>query len=369
MKSGDSTLSLCMIVKNEEDLLRGCLKSVRNFVDEIIVVDTGSTDKTIDIARHFDAQVYRHRWENNFAKHRNQSISYAKGDWIFILDADEEVIRPSGKFLGKAISDETADSIAVQVINLINKGTEFATFNSVRIFKNNSGIKYEGIVHNQEVGCSNTKFYPIQILHHGYNLDGEKTKAKFDRTSALLKRQIAQEPDNPLPHHYLAVSYMSMGTSDTEYYRKAIEESALAIKLAGKKHNNDPAYLGTHYVAAASHFNLGNMDKAEFVCREALKIFPNHMDSYFLLARIYEKSGNYQEAYSCADRNVSIRKAVEDHPEQFGKIINNTFSDEEIHTVFIHVPDYDEKITQYQINYARRGNYRPFRTEALRRML
>ena len=69
------------------------------------------------------------------------------------------------------------------------------------------------------------------------------------------------------------------------------------------------------------------MDEAEFVCREALKIFPNHLDSYFILARICEKNEKYQEANECADRYASIRKAIEEHPEQFGKIINNTFSE------------------------------------------
>ena len=84
-------LSLCMIVKNEEKLLPGCLESAKDFVDEIIIVDTGSTDKTIEIAKQYNAKIYEHPWENNFSKHRNQSISYATSDWILYLDADEEL--------------------------------------------------------------------------------------------------------------------------------------------------------------------------------------------------------------------------------------------------------------------------------------
>ena len=85
------TLSLCMIVKNEEKHLAKCLASVRPVVDEMIVVDTGSTDRTVDIAKAFGAQVYNFEWTNNFAEARNYSLSKASGDWILVLDADEVI--------------------------------------------------------------------------------------------------------------------------------------------------------------------------------------------------------------------------------------------------------------------------------------
>ncbi len=85
------TLSLCMIVKNEEENIGRCLASVKPVVDEMIVVDTGSTDRTIDIAKAFGAQVYDFEWTNNFAEARNFSLSKAAGDWILVLDADEVI--------------------------------------------------------------------------------------------------------------------------------------------------------------------------------------------------------------------------------------------------------------------------------------
>ena len=89
-------LSLCMIIKNEEEHLGECLESTRAFIDELIVVDTGSTDSSVAIARQHGASVFFHKWENDFARHRNQSISYATGDWILILDGDEELMEGSG---------------------------------------------------------------------------------------------------------------------------------------------------------------------------------------------------------------------------------------------------------------------------------
>jgi len=85
------TLSICMMVKNEADNLRRCLPSLKGIADELIVIDTGSTDDTMKIAESAGAKVFEHPWENDFSKHRNQSVSYATGDWVFIIDADEEL--------------------------------------------------------------------------------------------------------------------------------------------------------------------------------------------------------------------------------------------------------------------------------------
>jgi tetratricopeptide (TPR) repeat protein len=181
-------------------------------------------------------------------------------------------------------------------------------------------------VHNREVGCKATKFYPIQILHHGYNIDERRTKEKFARTASLLKKQIERDPKDPLPHHYLSVSYMSMGGLDPFFYEKAVEEALLAIRLADKEAENDPAYLGTHYVAAASLLNLGHLNRTEQLCRRALDICPDHLDSWFLLAKLYNKTGPLIEARQFAKRYLEIRERIRTMPERFGKIIHNNFN-------------------------------------------
>ena len=87
--NGRPSLSACMIVKNEEKFLAQCLNSIKDAVDEIIIVDTGSTDKTVEIAQSFGAKVYHHPWRNSFSEARNHSLSYATCDWILQIDADE----------------------------------------------------------------------------------------------------------------------------------------------------------------------------------------------------------------------------------------------------------------------------------------
>ena len=85
-------LTACMIVRNEEENIRRCLSSIVSLVDEIVVVDTGSTDNTVQIAESFGARVYHHPWQNDFSLHRNQALSYAQGQWVLIVDADEEIV-------------------------------------------------------------------------------------------------------------------------------------------------------------------------------------------------------------------------------------------------------------------------------------
>ena len=151
-------------------------------------------------------------------------------------------------------------------------------------------------------------------------------EAKFARTSGLLKKRIAENPEDPLPHHYLAASYMSMGPRDPRFYEMAINEGTLALRLAARRGDEDPVYLGTHYLAAASCLKAGDAAEAERLCRSALRRCPGHLDSCFLLAEIHDRRGNPEEARRYAERYIEIRNEILAHPDRFGHIVNNNMS-------------------------------------------
>ena len=219
------TLSVCMMIKDEEHNLNRCLSSLNGIADELIVVDTGSNDSSVSIAESFGAKVYHHPWENDFSKHRNQSMQYASGDWLLIFDADEELFVADSSsasdlkdWLGKIPSD--CQSVAI-TLHDIQKDMQAMQFNSVRLFRKGV-MKYEGIVHNQPkilVGKPEALFCPIIYLkHYGYDLTPEQQIAKRARTEGLLTERLEKDPDDVVAMFYFIQAY----TSYSEYNNAAI---------------------------------------------------------------------------------------------------------------------------------------------------
>lgn len=319
----EPTISLCMIVKNEEAFLEQCLKSIKDYVDEIIIVDTGSTDRTVDIAEGFTDKIYFHAWENSFSMARNQSLTYATGDWIFIMDADEEMLPGSGELLRQAACEAgKADAILVNTVSTYSNGNKTARHNSERLFRNNGIIHYEGIVHNLVVGHSSVKSSRIELMHYGYDLEEKKASEKFIRTTELLKKQIEEEPDNPMPHHYLGTSYLSRG-----FNREAAEESVLAVDLADRQNNDHPLYLWARHNAAISFFRLGDLAKARDYSLSALAKYPEHLDSLYTMTMLAAEKGEWTNVLTFGKKYLERRRFYEKNPDAAGLIINCTMKE------------------------------------------
>lgn len=314
------TISCCMIVRNEEAFLEKCLESVKPYADEIVVVDTGSTDGTAAIARRYTDKVYFHPWENSFSKARNQSLAYATKDWIFIIDADEELLPESGPLLREAVANAgSADVLLVNIISLYLKGKKAARHNLERICRNNGAIRFAGIVHNQMTGGKEVRGTKVELKHYGYDLDEKKRNEKFLRTAGLLKKAIEEEPENPLPRHYLGASYLSLGMHDD-----CIRESLLAIELAGKQGNTDTAFLCSRYNAAISFLRRGEVDKAGQLARDAVAIFPDHLDSHYVLTLVSAEKGNWGEVKVHGCRYLELLETYTNDTGKAGMILNCT---------------------------------------------
>lgn len=191
-------MSICMIVRDEEKNLRRCLESIRALISksyvELVIVDTGSVDGTVDIAKEFTSKVFLHKWNNNFSEMRNISISYAEGQWIFILDADE-VLEDSVELLtlisGNVVNDYNTIEIQTRNYYSLTDERSFAYYLSKRIFRNDGSFRYTGAIHNQPVFKEPILSTSIQLKHYGYILeDNELIDKKFLRTSSILKRSL-----------------------------------------------------------------------------------------------------------------------------------------------------------------------------------
>ncbi|NTW21426.1 MAG: glycosyltransferase family 2 protein, partial [Nostocales cyanobacterium W4_Combined_metabat2_030] len=216
-------ISLCMIVKNEETTLPKCLGSVKNFVDEIVVLDTGSTDKTPEIARQFGAKVNYFTWNNNFSTARNQALKYVTGDWILVLDADETLTPEIIPLLKSVINKEE-----YLVINLVRQevGSTQSPYSLVsRLFRNHPDIYFDRPYHaliDDSVTTILTKetnwqigYLPgVAILHTGYQKNVINEQNKYSKAAAAMEEFFLTHPHDAYVCSKLGALYVQMGKID-----------------------------------------------------------------------------------------------------------------------------------------------------------
>ncbi len=197
-------LSVCLIVKNEEKFLGRCLESVREIADQIVVVDTGSTDWSRDIAARYGAEVYSFEWCNDFSAARNAALERATGDWILMLDADEELPVRSRENLRKELA---AQNVVAYRLPILEAGREEEGCSHVpRLFRNAPGLFFVGRVHEQifssiearriEWGMENC-LGTTALLHHGYSAEVTRSRNKIARNLTLLELAIEEMPNEP----------------------------------------------------------------------------------------------------------------------------------------------------------------------------
>ena len=308
------TISACMIVKNEEEFLPNCLNSIKDAVEEIIIVDTGSTDDTITIAKNFGAKVYHHPWNDSFSEARNHCLNHASGDWILQIDADEELEQADIPKLRLAISDNRYNGIIVAIQSIIKDGLH--TFYHPRIFRRGKGF-YKDIIHEQTIIEGERLPTEIRLYHHGYNLDEKKMRIKWQRTTHLLKKQIVQNKHDSFAWFNLIRNYRIQ-----DLFQDGINagEETLKIMSPVPFSNHDKTNIRLHhyvmiiYETANCHLYNENYSKAKELCHFALsklaelKIEPENIDLIFTLACIYLKEGDYRRAIDHFERFLLLRE-------------------------------------------------------------
>lgn len=301
------TLSICMIVRNEEKYIDDCLKSmmplIENNIAEFVIVDTGSTDKTIEICRKYTENIYYFQWIDDFSMARNYSISKANGDYIFIQDADQCVDKNSINALVSLFNSKeykNYNTIYIKLRNYLNESLkEYSDLKFPLIFKNDGNFKYIGAVHNQPVFTEPIKFTDIQINHFGYILDDKKKLTKFNRTATILKKELSKDPKNHYYMFQLAKSYNSIGNFEDSMY-----QVNTYLKLISKKIDKESL---KYYRTAAQTYYLNNMFfKTIDICNDVLKVFPYFLDCIYLKGLSLNKIKSYDESIGLLNSYLDI---------------------------------------------------------------
>ncbi len=220
-----------MIVKNEAEWLANCLDSIQEFVDEIIIVDTGSTDQTRDIAKTYGAKVISTEWKDDFSMARNSSLAHANTDWILYMDADE-VFTGNGNELRDTLQNSTRHAYFVEIESLIGSSLHEKTIHpSIRFFRAKENYLFSGPIHEdilpsiQEKTANKTEIGKLacKLVHYGYLPVISQAKNKAARNVFILEKALRTHQNHPYYLYHLGMAYENLG--EFEKAKLAIEKS------------------------------------------------------------------------------------------------------------------------------------------------
>jgi tetratricopeptide (TPR) repeat protein len=279
-------LSAVLITKNEEKHLDRCLDSLKGRVDEIVVVDTGSTDRTVEIARKHGAKVEFFDWVDDFSAARNASLSAATGNWALWIDADEEVDPASWSIIREAVIRPHFGGYFMRIVNFTDEeGRSTYTHAPVRLFQLDPRIRFTGKIHEQitpsidEIGLPLAHLERTTIYHYGYRPSEMAEKNKLNRTLSMLKKQIEEEPNEAFHWFNLANTY-----DVAKDHQQTIVAARKALELMDPGNN----YGSLTYQLLASAYNaMGKHEEALGACGEA------HVRGYFTILNQFEMAHAY----------------------------------------------------------------------------
>ena len=294
------TISACLIVRNESLVLERCLSSLSGAVDEIVVVDTGSTDATPDIAAGFGARILHYEWHGDFAAARNFGIDAATCDWILIIDADEYLQAGAQDQVRAIVQRMDADGITVTQRNLLASDDliQSADSQTLRLFRRRDGVRYAGIIH-EDVGPSIARLdgriigSSIVIFHDGYSrVTTQGSGSRAERNLPLLLQAAAEAPLDPYLQYQLGTTYQQLGRLS-----EAQHHLAQVLQLPNEQLN--PEVIANTAVRLAQ-LAMGERrdDSVVHHADQALALEPNHVLAHYLSGIALTRLGRFAEAYA-----------------------------------------------------------------------
>ncbi|MCP5120622.1 MAG: glycosyltransferase, partial [bacterium] len=305
-------LSASLIVKNEERRIRDCLLSLKPLVDEIVIVDTGSTDSTAAIATELGARVYDVPW-HGFSEARNESIRRCSGQWILSIDADE-VVRPGDHAHHRELLASTT-AVALYILLHIRPG--LTPYWRVRLFRNDPRIRFEGMIHeivfpsiSRIVAAGEGKIghCPLVIEHSGYE---EARRGKHERDVPLLLQSLSKYPDRLFEWTHLAIAYAGLGKP-----AQADEAWRTALDLARKRESIHRRYDSMAFIGAIE-WRLSRGQDASALIEEAAGLFPESPHLAWFLGRLRMRQGRFREAIPIFEELLS-QPEIDREGDSFG---------------------------------------------------
>jgi tetratricopeptide (TPR) repeat protein len=291
------TISLCMIARDEEANIANCLNSIRPWVDEMIVVDTGSCDRTPAIAQACGARVEHFRWCDDFSAARNESLRHATGDWVFWMDADDIIDETNGRRLRELAASAGAEVYGITLrVHCLPRPGEHAgveMVDHVKLIRNHPEVRFQFHIHEQVLPSirrlgKDVAYSDAHVVHAGYDATPEGQRKKRERDLRLLRLDLAEYPEHPFVHFNIGMTALHTGDPET-----ATHHLRQSIELAGR----GESHLRKAYaLLTAAYRRLGQGDEARRVCEQGLEECPGDPELLFNRGLVCQEMGDVAAA-------------------------------------------------------------------------
>lgn len=289
-------LSCCMIVRDNEGTIRPCLESIRPWVDEIVVVDTGSQDRTPEICAELGARMLHWKWRDDFAAARNVSFDHARGDWLFWMDSDDVISPDCGRRLRELADGEHAEDLLGYVMQVHCPGRDahdVTVVDHVKLVRNRPDLRFEFRIHEQILPAirragGEVAFTDIFVVHSGADQSEAGRRRKRERDFRLLDRELRDRPDHPFVLFNLGMTHVDAGQHAAAV---ACLVRCTEVSRPGESHLRKAYAL---LIGALSQ--LDRHDEAEEWSRRGRRLFPDDKELLFREAILHQRAGRLVEA-------------------------------------------------------------------------
>ena len=290
-----------MIVRDSSRTLPAALESIRPWVDELVVVDTGSVDDTPEIATHYGAQLFHFPWCDDFSAARNESIRHAQGDWVFWMDSDDTIDEANGRKL-RELADRPLEASPMAYVMQVHcpgpdgSGEKDVTVvDHVKMFRNRPELRFECRIHEQILPAirrldGEVAWTDIFVVHSGSDHSEAGRKHKYSRDLRLLELELQDRPDHPFALFNLGMTYADMGE-----HEKAVEALRRSIAVS---HPSESHVRKIYALLVSSLTQLSRYEEAQQASQEGLSHYPEDAELLFRQGIVAQHLGHLQQAIS-----------------------------------------------------------------------
>ncbi|HUT93884.1 MAG TPA: glycosyltransferase [Thermoguttaceae bacterium] len=292
-------LSACLIVRDNSETIEACLKSIKPWVDEMVVVDTGSNDGTPELARRCGARLYHFPWCDDFSAARNESFKHARGEWIFWMDSDDTIDAENGRKL-RELAFSTSDPSVLGYVAQVHcpeigedGGTNVTVVDHVKVVRNRADLRFEGRIHEQILPSvrragGDVRFTDIFVVHSNADHSPTGRRSKLVRDFRLLQLDLEDRPNHPFVLFNLGMTH-----ADAGQHEQAVQSLEASIRLS---HPTESHVRKAYALLVGSYTQLGRYDEAWRACQDGRRRYPEDLELLFREGVLHQHFGRPAEA-------------------------------------------------------------------------